>query len=875
MARNANHSFVNLNRFIHANALTEPHPWELIRHLRKEGLVGSRAVVSPSRKGQARRFGKSAMAYKSHSRSEEREERLHPACTNADLRVLDDAWEAIIAALAASGFQWLDISTSGGREAIFALARRVKHTKAQCSWRGLEQTLKEMKEELGKLRLQTLKGATAKQRQLRWLSGSLRSVTDSRVKALQLSYAGRAFPNGSARVMEEALKQHKLNYSELRTSPPEFLAFAEKFACSWINRHASRPVVNQGRMSSSAALGSTRRQGGHFAILSEMAASVEQGIQQQGGAFYKEVNDLRKRLPEVPECDVDSALREYRLLVQCLLTTGLLSEGTVPLPRGVVVAVPERGFKTRVVSKGSTPWIYIGHWIRAWLFRAIRRDPRVADALLGDHSRRVLSFRGFRGKACRLLSADLTTATDRLPLDLIKAVINGIFSSDIAEDFPPWVKKAVLSLTGSQLLTYPDGSSIETMSGLLMGLPISWPILNIIHLSWVTWAWSDYRKSNSGLACSRQTPNTAICGDDLIGLWPDGVIKRYEDIVVRCGGKFSEGKHFDASVGGVFTEEMYFLEALQTSRKVRIPYRRPCRPMLGDFFRATRPRTDSHEAEPRVYYRIRKVPGMLPLRGLVRGRSGQAEIPQWVSLGIVVEGLRDEQSLRAARRVIRCLQPGLSTWLKTRGIYPTLPRFLGGGGLPPNRGNPSRLGRLPKPIRQQVAALLYGTKPSRVTNPSRFWTVGRTAASYQMAEEAALERLSHGIVTRTGRRPLNGRGIQLLGTVTTATDKCLAYFLREMRLMLGERPVPQFRISPFSVGNSVRRFYRRLTKLWRSFRGVNVRALRTRLRGRLDSFSDLRQIWFRLGHDALSAGLDLSTPAKCSLSRALGWAPNP
>jgi hypothetical protein len=50
-----------------------------------------------------------------------------------------------------------------------------------------------------------------------------------------------------------------------------------------------------------------------------------------------------------------------------------------------------------------------------------------------------------------------------------------------------------------------------------------------------------------------------VCGDDLIAIWPKVVIKRYHQVMSRCGVQISASKHFIEEGSGVFLEETFKL----------------------------------------------------------------------------------------------------------------------------------------------------------------------------------------------------------------------------------------------------------------------------------------------------------------------------
>lgn len=119
--------------------------------------------------------------------------------------------------------------------------------------------------------------------------------------------------------------------------------------------------------------------------------------------------------------------------------------------------MPERGFKCRVVTKSPYSAVGVGDHLRRTLFKALRRDKRVSITLEGDHEHAVetafenaLSISSFwsnltdleelhhnenlsrkpvpgiiAAKGLKVLSSDLSAASDLLPLDLVSSLVNG------------------------------------------------------------------------------------------------------------------------------------------------------------------------------------------------------------------------------------------------------------------------------------------------------------------------------------------------------------------------------------------------------------------------------------------------------------------
>jgi hypothetical protein len=65
---------------------------------------------------------------------------------------------------------------------------------------------------------------------------------------------------------------------------------------------------------------------------------------------------------------------------------------------------------------------------------------------------------------------------------------------------------------GPQVLCYADGDDITTTCGVLMGMPLSWVTLNLMHLYWV-----DTAALRADKDIKTVYKRTRICGDDLLG----------------------------------------------------------------------------------------------------------------------------------------------------------------------------------------------------------------------------------------------------------------------------------------------------------------------------------------------------------------------
>jgi hypothetical protein len=294
------------------------------------------------------------------------------------------------------------------------------------------------------------------------------------------------------------------------------------------------------------------------------------------------------------------------------------------------------------VSKHDPDDVNLGDVVRKTLFKALQRDRRTSGVLRGDHQKAVaVAFRNKPkkvGENYECLSSDLTSASDLLPLDLIKAFVEGILD---AHHRPDWFAVLFRRLTGPQELTWPNGETMTTTRGILMGLPTTWFLLSLCHLFWV---------EEATAISPGEKHSAAICGDDLEAFWSKMVIDRYHTVLNQCGGQISQGKHFVFPRTGCFTEKCFAIKRSSPSR--RVPRQRGgCESLL--WFKA------------------------ISLKGLVNPKD--FEQPRWFNLGTAVEGYSGPQRLRADR-VAKVLYPGARNWFQERGISHA-PRWAGGSGL--------------------------------------------------------------------------------------------------------------------------------------------------------------------------------------------------
>jgi hypothetical protein len=468
----------------------------------------------------------------------------------------------------------------------------------------------------------------------------------------QFAHIGRALPAGDERVKQRVLENHKLLLTTPHDTPADLLSFAHHFAVRFAKRRLDRAPDEFLTSSPAAVLNRGRKAGG-----------AREEIHQDWWSWLVQTNSVppgvEDLLEAVPSQEVTIALNEA---ADSAVARAAAVKLTATIPRNRVCTVPERGWKQRVVTAPTSEAAVAGTVLNRALFMGLRKEPRCALAIRGRRREAVeRATRSGIAPSSVVVSTDMSTASDGLPLDLVQAIVEGLIRG--WESLPDVWANALRVLTGPQALVYPCGAEVISSRGLLMGLGPTWPILSIAHLIWVDYSAHLMDARWIGYRC------TAICGDDLIGFWPPRLYAAYQDAVTRSGCTFSKGKMYVHARGGNFTELTFLLKK-----------------------------------DPVTFVPTIRWASGIPLKGLIRSvpeESGQAfeSFCTDVPTGLI-----------RARRVIRVLQPGAWRSLRVRGVSPTFPRSLGGAGLPAMTGCPTKV-QGPRWLRLAIGKLLYGSNP--------------------------------------------------------------------------------------------------------------------------------------------------------------------
>jgi len=225
--------------------------------------------------------------------------------------------------------------------------------------------------------------------------------------------------------------------------------------------------------------------------------------------------NLIKNGPNAQECR-DACKRKLRLL------------DTLPPPLKPL-AIAELGGKVRVATIHSAEEVYFSRCVTARWLSQLRKVVTTRDILKGK------DIRLHSVEAGEIYSADLTAATDYIPHEVAQHVAACLCDK---MQTPRNVRELILKTLGPHAL--PDGT--HTTCGIHMGLGPTWVILSILN-GFAAW--------NAGA----RKDSHAICGDDLVALWPERIRAKYASTMKDLGLVLNHSKSFYGT-NGVFCERL-------------------------------------------------------------------------------------------------------------------------------------------------------------------------------------------------------------------------------------------------------------------------------------------------------------------------------
>jgi len=536
----------------------------------------------------------------------------------------------------------------------------------------------------------------------------------------QLSSLSRALPPANDEVCSKALEDHRVTLSKKVVTPPSTITELRRFAESWGKRYGrfANTSVASLSASSSASLDYSRRLGGLRADLRdtvdtwmrEPAGKASDGAHPaptfsdptrftRTGEANRNLIESSGSLPErgsveyvvniLQDPDLERT-RIARILRDSSLRKFVSRKGPLPCR---ATTVRERGWKARVVTKSPSDVVEVGHLVRSVVWPMLEKDPRVRASLEGGRLEEVFADLASSRLKCPislgnlvLVSADLTKATDGFSRLSIYAVWEGICDG---AQLPEDVRALGLRLLGPMRVEYDDGLEVlDTEGGCLMGLPLSWFILNIINL----WACETSireacHKIGLPVGASSDLYRFATCGDDLAAALPAAAHEGYERRIADVGSGLSAGKHLVSNHLMLFTEQMAWFETdvFPAPDYTLFAWLKPGTAVPDGFVAGYNAFVAAHMIDYSPvrslihpgHFATKRVSGPIPFELPSWATSGPAitsAIPAWASV----------LNRKKISRIARVLRPEVGA-LRSVGIPPYVPRELGGGGFPPPR----------------------------------------------------------------------------------------------------------------------------------------------------------------------------------------------
>lgn len=514
------------------------------------------------------------------------------------------------------------------------------------------------------------------------------SRVESRRLLMQVSRVSRSLRAPEGDVLKEALDQHRNVLSGTFETPLEDLQSIRAFA-----REMSRgATVSFGTLSEAASYQRVTSRGGALEELREivdafraklvshlevreMAARLPQElfgghviadwsrIAATFGSHYRASGSSASgRLIKLPleellftyDKRTEVSLEDWEVTREHLFALAACSieVNLEELPRCRQSVIAERGYKTRVVTPGEAPFMYLLSVVNKGLLDMVKQHPALASSQLG---RPVDHLDWSEGRRYGLVfSADLKSATDLVPQDLAAAVVD-----TLVENWPPYLAALARRSVGQFRMGLSKdlgGGELVTTRGIQMGVPTSWPVLNLYS------AWLHKASGSDGWF--------SVCGDDYLGCHTYASYRKYLAARTRTGAVGSPGKDILSRESvGVFAEE------LVTVGRCRVLRTLPIRPLTG-LPKDSTPAWRMGQTISALFDGLGWTP--LQVDGLVRRRfrttfqlltrMGVEPVgPRWCGCA-GFPGIPSTRTLLTARRIISQSPSQIIDWLRRFGV---------------------------------------------------------------------------------------------------------------------------------------------------------------------------------------------------------------
>jgi hypothetical protein len=291
------------------------------------------------------------------------------------------------------------------------------------------------------------------------------------------------------------------------------------------------------------------------------------------------------------------------------------------------------------------------------------------------------------------LSADLSAASDYIHHDLARAVWWGIVEAtrDI-KDMEDYISVGMACIGTQQ--TEIAGRVVKTSRGILMGLPLTWPILSLIQ---EFCAWRALSKVNQSSAIKRIP--VAICGDDLVAAWTRRHTHVYHEELLAVGLVANKAKEYRSTRGAVFVEKLFRLRECTITEKIPLKSLRRETNNLWEWIKVRLPKSASVKRKFR-FFKVHQVQRPL-LSAVVQakrsarnssGKRNNQDVPQHFTLGPCISDESDKCSepwrKAALMKFTRQIHARLIHSMENSGVPLYFPQSLGGWGFPGKQGAP-------------------------------------------------------------------------------------------------------------------------------------------------------------------------------------------
>jgi hypothetical protein len=216
-----------------------------------------------------------------------------------------------------------------------------------------------------------------------------------------------------------------------------------------------------------------------------------------------------------------------------------------------ILPIVDQQGKIRIATCHSASVTWCARAMSQFLFPHLKHLKFSRNALLNEKI--VLVNHDSREKF--IFSADFSKSTDPISIELARLVFDAVISH---LPKPEWWDDAVYAVINPHLIINAmmiDETLDElpsTTCGALMGLGPGWLVLCLLNA---------YCAESAGA----KHDSYRVCGDDLVGLWTQTTIARYQQNVEELGLKLNERKSFRSRDYGVFCERLVIRRSAHTA----------------------------------------------------------------------------------------------------------------------------------------------------------------------------------------------------------------------------------------------------------------------------------------------------------------------